>query len=173
MDYKFLIRAHQDLAGSENAKLSIAIGGTTVLSEGEITSTDSDNPTELEFEATGLNATGVGVTVDMVCTLSNDYYVDSSTDRNAIIQQIWYTDKADGTNYKKWDSTSGTWETITSFVTGNMLQADMTAVSGDDQPSIYTAGDWVTCWSASSATITGSLPESSGESGDYPASSER
>lgn len=173
MDYKFLIKAHQDAAGSENAKLTVDIGGTTVLNEGEISSSDSSSPTEITFDANGLDSPASDTNISMVCTLANDYYVDSSTDRNVIIQEIWYTDKADGTNFKKYDQTSGTWVTVSSFVTGNMIQAEMTAVSGDDQPDSYSAGDFVTCWSGSSATITVNVPRSSGESGDYPASSER
>jgi len=173
MDYKFLIKAHQDSAGSENAKLTITIGGTTVPNEGEISSSDSSSPTEITFEATGLANPLAGTNVDMVCTLSNDYYVDTDTDRNAIIQEIWYTDKADGTNFKKYDQTSGKWVTVSSFVTGNMIQAVMTAVSGPDQPDDYSAGDYVTCWSSSPATVTVNLPRSSGEADGYPASSER
>lgn len=172
MDYKFLIKAHQDSAGSENAKLTITIGGTTVLNEGEITSSDSSSPTEITFDANGLDSPAADTNISMVCTLTNEYYVDSSTDRNAIIQEIYYTDKADGTNFKKWDNTTGRWVAVSSFVTANMMQAEMTAVSGDDQPDNYSASDYVTCWSASPATVTVNVPQSSGESGDYPASVE-
>lgn len=175
MDYKFLIKARQDQAGDENAKLTIAISGTTVLDQGVISSSDSSSPTEITFEATGLASPSAGTNVNMVCTLSNDYYVDTDTDRNVIIQEIWYTDKADNTNYKLWNKTTGRWDTISSFTSENMMPATMTAVSGDDQDAAianYSAGDYVTCWSSSSATVTVNIPRSSGEADGYPASSE-
>ena len=101
MDFKFTIKAWQDKTGSENAKISVGVGGATQVASQEISSTDIDNPTVFTFEATGLETPGTGKTHAMVITLLNDEYVDSSNDRNVYINpQILYTDKADGVNYK-------------------------------------------------------------------------
>ena len=101
MDFKFTIKAWQDKTGSENAKISVGVGGATQVASQEISSTDIDNPTVFTFEATGLETPGTGKTHSMVVTLLNDEYVDASNDRNVYISpEILYTDKADGTNYK-------------------------------------------------------------------------
>ena len=56
MDYKFLVSATQDSAGSENAKIKIEVEGAVAVASAEIASTDTDNPTGTLFEVTGLDA---------------------------------------------------------------------------------------------------------------------
>jgi hypothetical protein len=171
MDYKILISAVQTSAGDEDAKLSISYGGATVASEVPITSTDSANPTNVVFEITGAPDSGDSTSVDLVCTLDNDYYVDSSTDRRITMQAVYYTDKADGTNYKRWGSTTGVWDTISTFDSTTMMMSQFEAVSGDDQSSDFLAGQYVIIYS-DPATVTINLTGTSGMSGDYPASEE-
>lgn len=171
MDYKILIQAVQQEAGSEDAKLSISYGGATVANEVAISSTDSSSPTNVVFEVTGAPASGDSASVDLICTLDNDYYVDSDTDRRIIMQVVYYTDKADGSNYKRWNSTTGRWETISTFDSTTMILGEITAVSGNDQPSDYSPTEYVTLY-ADPVTVTLKLPLTSGSSGDYPASEE-
>jgi len=94
-DYRFAIQCWQDSAGSENAKANIFVGGTQVATEVEITATSEDSPQVVSFEATGLadsNSDG-SVTEDIKVVLVNEYYVDSSTDRNIWINAVMYTEK--------------------------------------------------------------------------------
>ena len=171
MDYKILIKAVQQSAGSEDAKLSITYGGTTVVDSVAITATDSTSPQTVVFEITGAPASGASTDVDLVCTLDNDYYVDASTDRRITLQELYYTDKADGSNYKRWNRTTGVWDTISTFDDTTMIQGEVYSISGNDQPSDFTARDHVTIFS-DPVTCNVKLTETSGESGDYPASSE-
>jgi hypothetical protein len=171
MDYKILIQATQQQAGDEDAKLSISYGGATVASEVPITSTDDSNPTNVVFEITGAPASGDSTSIDLVCTLVNDYYVDSSTDRRITLQGVYYTDKADSTNYKRWNQTTGVWDIISTFDSTTMMLSQFEAVSGDDQPSDFLSGQYVILYS-DPATITINLTGTSGMSGDYPASEE-
>ena len=171
MDYKILIQAVQQEAGSEDAKLSISYGGATVANEVAISSTDSSSPTNVVFEVTGAPASGDSASVDLICTLDNDYYVDSDTDRRIIMQAVYYTDKADGTNYKHWGSTTGLWDTISTFNSTTMMLSQSEAVSGNDQPDDFLAGQYVTLY-ADPVTVTVKLPLTSGSSGDYPSSEE-
>lgn len=103
--------AHQESAGDENAKIKISAGDTVLIAEQEVTSTDDSNPDKIVFEVTGVSGNSVNLSVELL----NDYYVDSSTDRNAIIHEIWYTDKADGANYKQLDN--NTFDDTRDFVT--------------------------------------------------------
>jgi len=96
-DYRFAIQCWQDSAGSENAKANIFVNDTQVATEVEITATSADSPQTVSFEVTGLsdpNADG-SVTCDIKVSLINDYYVDSSTDRNIWINSIAHICKYD------------------------------------------------------------------------------
>ena len=131
MDYKFLVSATQDSAGSENAKIKIEVEGAVAVASAEIASTDTDNPTGTLFEVTGLDATGSSTTIDVKYTLLNDYYVDADTDRNARIHQFHYHDKTNGSEYQRPEGHNDVVSlvTTTSFVYANMDGAEMTAIS--------------------------------------------
>lgn len=110
--YKFMLHCIQDQAGDEDAKLTVKIGDTTVLSEGTVTSTDVDSPTLLVFEAAGLADVAEDATAVLSVAMLNDLYVDASSDRNITITGIKYCDKADGTNYKYLDTSTRDWVSI-------------------------------------------------------------
>ena len=131
MDYKFLVSATQDSAGSENAKIKIEVEGAVAVASAEIASTDTDNPTGTLFEVTGLDATGSSTTIDVKYTLLNDYYVDADTDRNARIHQFHYHDKTNGSEYQRPEGHNDVVSlvTTTSFVYANMDGAEMTAIT--------------------------------------------
>ena len=101
MDYRFAIQCWQDQAGDENAKVNVSVNGTQVLTEAEVTATSADSPQLLTWESTGLVAPANDTTVEITVTLTNDYYVDASTDRNVWINHVWYTNKANDIDYKK------------------------------------------------------------------------
>ena len=102
--YKFMLHCYQEQAGSEDAKITVKVGDTTIVSEATIASTDVNNPTLVVFEATGLADVASDATAVISVAMLNDYYVDESTDRNVTISAIKYCDKADGTNYKYWNN---------------------------------------------------------------------
>lgn len=117
--YKFMLHCIQDQAGSEDAKITVKVGDTTVLPEATVTSTDASNPTLVVFEATGLADVADNAQAVLSVAMLNDLYVDESTDRNMTITAIKYCDKADGTNYKYLDATSRDWVSISdTSVTG-------------------------------------------------------
>jgi hypothetical protein len=100
MDYRFAIRCWQDQAGDENAKLNVWVNGSQVITEQEITATNSDSPQFVIWESTGLPDIADDASVTIKVAMATDYYLDASTDRNIHINGIGYIDKADGTNYK-------------------------------------------------------------------------
>jgi hypothetical protein len=160
MDYKFLVSAHQDAAGSENAKVKIEVEGAVAVAEAEITSSDADNPTNILFEVTGLDPTSDSTTIDVKYTLLNDYYVDASTDRNAIIHQMAYHDKTNGVAYQRNEINAG----VNSFVTttdfnlnGTMDPAEMTAIN-PAPPGDYTLGYHIILSDDTTYTVTYKLP---------------
>ena len=158
MDYKFLVSATQDSAGSENAKIKIEVEGAVAVASTEIASTDTDNPTGTLFEVTGLDATGSSTTIDVKYTLLNDYYVDADTDRNARIHQFHYHDKTNGSEYQRPEGHNDVVSlvTTTSFVYANMDGAEMTAIS--PTPPGYTLDETLILDDSTTYTVTYKLP---------------
>ena len=152
-DYRFAVSCWQDKAGSENAKANIFVGGTQVATEVEITSESADSPQIVRFEATGLadrNSDG-SVTVPIKVVLVNEYYVDSSTDRNIWIKEIRYTHKhnkasgsndlaywngsnkvTDFSNLDNYVGTGGEGQVIPTAVVGNQIADDWWSGRGDN-----------------------------------------
>ena len=161
MDYKFKIQAYQQAAGDEDAKISITdADGNVVGSNLVISSVDADSPTVHVVEVTGLDAPADDNTTQLTINFENEYYVDASTDRNVIITAVDWSEKADGISYKTWDKeTSSIIESTDAdaFVTEKAGQKIVTAVSGDDQTSNYTAGDFIIIWGGNPVTLTISL----------------
>tara|TARA_R110001592_G_scaffold43527_1_gene140950 strand:- start:3163 stop:3654 length:492 start_codon:yes stop_codon:yes gene_type:complete len=158
MDYKFLVSATQDSAGSENAKIKIEVEGAVAVSSAEIASTDVDSPTDILFEVTGLDATGGSTTIDVKYTLLNDYYVDADTDRNARIHQFHYHDKTDGSAYTRTQGNNDKTEQVTtsSFVAANMDGAEMGAIS--PTPPGYALDETLILDDSTTYTVTYKLP---------------
>ena len=158
MDYKFLVSATQDSAGSENAKIKIEVEGAVAVASAEIASTDTDNPTGTLFEVTGLDATGDSTTIDVKYTLLNDYYVDADTDRNARIHQFHYHDKTNGSAYQRNEAHNDTDELVTtsSFVRENMDGAMMTAIS--PTPPGFAIDETLILDDSTTYTVTYKLP---------------
>jgi len=123
-DYRFAIGCWQDQAGDENAKLNVFINDIQVLTEEEITATSEDAYQLVTWESTGLPDVASDSTVTIRVELANEYYVDSSTDRNIRINKIGYIDKCDD-----------------SYRTGYMTN---TRTSVDDAPNIVTVTDFTT-----------------------------
>ena len=162
MDYKFKIKAYQQAAGDEDAKISITdADGNVVGSNLVIGSTDADSPTVHVVEVTGLDAPADDNTTQLTISFENEYYVDSSTDRNVIITAVDWIEKADGISYKTWDKeTSSLIECADTdlFVSEKVDFKAVTAIAGNDQASdTYTAGDFITVWSGEPVTLTISL----------------
>ena len=99
MDYRFAISCWQDQAGDENAKLNVWVNGSQVVTEQEITATNSDSPQLVIWESTGLPDIADDASVTIKVAMATDYYLDASTDRNIHINGIGYIDKANGTDY--------------------------------------------------------------------------
>jgi len=100
MDYRFAIQCWQDQAGDENAKANVFVNGTQVLTEVEVTATSADSPSIIVWENTGLADDLASVDIKVV--LTNEYYVDSDTDRNIIINGLGFlTKSSEYTNYRK------------------------------------------------------------------------
>jgi len=166
MDYKFKIKAYQQAAGDEDAKISITdADGNVVGSNLVISSVDADSPTMHVVEVTGLDAPADDNTTQLTINFENEYYVDSSTDRNVIITRVDWIEKADGISYKIWDKETSSMiectdtDTFTSEQTFNKI---ITAIAGNDQPASYTPGDYIVVWSGQPVTLTLSLSK-----GDY------
>jgi len=115
MDYKFIMPVWQDAAGDEDANISVTVNGVEVVSNKDVTSTDAESPTMVTWESTGLPDLAEDQTLDVIVTLNNDLYIDESTDRSVWVKTILYTDKADGSSYKKWDVATNTWNDITDW----------------------------------------------------------
>ena len=177
MDYKFIMPCWQDQAGDENAKIDVAFNGSSVLTDVEITATEVGSPQYVTWEVTGAPELGNGVNASIEVTMKNEYYVDADTDRNIRIKNIWYTDKADGSNYKKFtgyanvdEETGDEFTVITDFndptnyvqynvsgyeEAGSAITSELgiSAVTGSDVSSWEYPG-FVTVWSQSSVTCT-------------------
>jgi len=166
MDYKFKIKAYQQAAGDENAKISITdAAGNVVGSNLAIISTDADSPDQHVVEVTGLDAPADDNTTQLTINFENEYYVDASTDRNVIITAVDWIEKADGISYKFWDKDTSALVEISDtdiFVSEKTSIKVVTAIAGNDQPDNYTAGDFITVWSGEPVTLTLSLSK-----GDY------
>jgi len=100
MDYRFAIRCWQDQAGDENAKANVFVDGVQVATEVEITATSQDSPQLITWESLGLTAPAADTSFDIKVVMTNEYYVDASTDRNIRINGIGYLTKAADDNYK-------------------------------------------------------------------------
>lgn len=178
-DYRFIMSLYQEAAGDDNADIKIEMGDTVYHASVEVTATSEDSPQYITWEATGLPDPGTSTTHAVKVTLLNEYYVDSSTDRNIVITRIRYTTKDDGTNYKKHDDVNSTdgndlYVAITDFNdpdnyigeetkladgTSTIYTAGITAISGNDvDASSYSPLDYVTVWSSEPVTLTMSTP---------------
>jgi len=146
MDYRFAIRCWQDQAGDENAKANVFVDGVQVATEVEITATSADSPSTITWESTDLTAPAADTSFDIKVVMTNDYYVDASTDRNIYINGIGYINKDTDGDYKKIysDSLEGADgvkipSVITDFSGYDIHNMDIipTAVTGDS-----IADDW-------------------------------
>ena len=165
-DYRFAMQCWQDSAGSENAKANIFVDGTQVCTEVEITATSADSPQVISFEATGLpdpNADG-SVTCEIKVVLANEYYVDSSTDRNIWINALAHICKSIDGDY--WGATTQPTTNFTSLSEYANIGTIPTAVSGDQLPDGFwdgvTAFNHIPVWgnkndSSAGVTITWKL----------------
>ena len=174
MDYRFAIRCWQDQAGDENAKTNVFVDGVQVLTEVEVTATSEDSPQLITWESTGLTAPAADTSFDIKVVLTNEYYVDASTDRNIRIDGIGYITKATDGNYKLRqfdysdpDNITKTGETtVTDFTDfGNYSNAVVpTAVTGDQIPDGWWASRdtdsfyHVVIWGGSEEGVTMSFP---------------
>ena len=171
-NYKFLLACWQDKVGSDNATATISVNGSAVLTNVEVASTSVDSPTMLTWESTGLaepHQNG-SVTAAIKIELSNDLYVDETTDRNIWIGALEYNCKGINASnaavymYMKTDGGSGfTFETmdddtdiaqyssvgntqlqnnLPSAVTGDQIPSDMWTTSLADNNSFYHIPVW-------------------------------
>ena len=163
MDYRFAIRCWQDKAGSDNAKADVYVGSTKVADEVEITATSAGSPQIIAWESTGLTAPASDTTVAIKVVLTNDYYVDASTDRNIHINGIGYITKAEDGSYKNSTYNSADTpvyveSTVTDFTDfDNYWSVSApTAVTGDQLASDWWSGrgntdfEIITVWGATS-----------------------
>ena len=95
-DYKFGFRCWQDQAGDENAKVNILVDGIQVGTEIEISATSADSPQIITVEKIGMQDPSADGTTTVQVKLANDYYVDSTTDRNAYIDNMYIICKTAG-----------------------------------------------------------------------------
>ena len=140
-DYRFAIRCWQDSAGSEDATINVFVDGTQVATNVAVTATSNSSPQVVSFEATGLpdpNADG-SVTCAIKVVLTNEYYVDASTDRNVWINGIGTlakeNDPDEGVGY--YGSTPYPLTTFTDFSEFGHIDKLPTAVTGDQIPSSF------------------------------------
>lgn len=183
MDYKFLLLLRQEAAGSDNAKVNITINGTQVATDLEISQTSANGTVTCHgekfqpvvVEGTGLTATAnpaTSVTQTITISYTNDYFVDSDTDRNIeMCNVLYYTDKANGSDYKRVDTSGAdveddTGEVITDFTDmSKMIETSVSSVSG-------AISDWTSGYVQMSVngdyTITFATPNSTGRNGKYP-----
>ena len=178
MDYKFLLRCTQEAVAGADALLSVTSGGATVQSSTAISSTDSSTPTDIIFEVTGAPAAAAsGASLDLVFSIDNDEYIDTDDNRNILIHEVYFCDKADGTNYKHWDSTNGVWAVTTTFDPTVMGRCYYSAKTADDHGAFYNSNEIIRIESAD-VTCTFDLDSTSAEdfglgAESYPASVER
>jgi len=100
-DYKIALKLYQNQAGSENAKVKISINDITVGDNVEISNTDPLNPTLFVYDVSSLPSPAPGTTTTVKVELLNDFYVDSSNDRNIHWVGCGYAPQdADGNYYK-------------------------------------------------------------------------
>jgi len=87
--YRFALKCWQDQAGDEDAKINVYIDGNQVLTESVVTATSADSPQIIYLgELTGKPDPSDSLSFTIKVVLANDYYVDSSTDRNVYIDGI-------------------------------------------------------------------------------------
>jgi hypothetical protein len=167
MDYRFAIRCWQDQAGDENAKANIFVDGVQVATEVEITATSADSPQLITWESLGLTAPAADTSFDIKVVLTNEYYVDASTDRNIHIDGIGYISKSvefPGTYRISSAAIDGevitnTASTVTDFTdyTNYTISIVPTAVTGDN-----IASDW---WSGRGDNTFFTIPVYGGDTG--------
>ena len=171
MDYRFAIRCWQDQAGSDNAKANVFVGSTKVADEVEITATSADSPQIVAWESTGLTAPASDTTFDIKVVLTNEYYVDTSTDRNIHVNGVGYITKATDGNYKQSIMNSASPQvktgegTITDFTDfGNFAYTVPTAVTGDQLEDNWWSGrgntdfETIPVWGGDDTGITMTVP---------------
>lgn len=91
--YKFGLKMWQDQAGDEDAKINVFVNDSQIITEQAITATSAESPQIVSWESEGLGDPSNGKTVTIKVVLANDYYVDSTTDRNAWISDIYAIDR--------------------------------------------------------------------------------
>jgi len=147
MDYRFAIRCWQEQAGDENAKANVFIDGVQVATEVEITATSEETAQIISWESTGLADPAAGNSFDIKVVLANEYYVDSSNDRNIIINGIGYLTKDSDGNYR--NSYHPTGSPLTTIVTDFTDYDNYYDNFGDNLPTAVTGDqiedDW---WSS-------------------------
>jgi hypothetical protein len=177
MDYRFAIQCWQDQAGSEDAKANVFVDGVQVATEVAVTATSADSPQLITWESTGLTAPAADTSFDIKVVMTNDYYVDSDTDRNIIINSIGYTFKGNGDNYIKpvsdggdpevWSSASIT-DTADFNSISNYFRIIPTAVTGDQIADNWWSSRatdtfyYVYVWGGSAEGVTITIPASIG-----------
>jgi len=157
MDYKFAIRCWQDQAGDENAKANVFVDGTQVATEVEVTATSDGSPSYIMWESTGIDASAT--TTDIKVVLTNEYYVDSDTDRNIHINGIGFLRKGmdatgaetdsyayDGSDYDQYVAV------IPTAVVGDQIPSDLW--SSRETDSFYT----IIVWGGDDSGVTISTP---------------
>jgi len=81
-NYKIALKLYQSQAGDENAKVKVSINDITVAENVDVSNTDSENPTLFVYDVADLPDPAAGATTTVKVELLNDFYVDSSNDRN-------------------------------------------------------------------------------------------
>ena len=120
------------------------VGSTKVVDEVEITATSADSPQIIAWESTGLTAPASDTTVAIKVVLTNDYYVDASTDRNIHINAIGYITKAADNSYKNCKGAGADLAdyTVTDFTDLLNYECNVipSAVTGDQLPDDWWSG---------------------------------
>ena len=175
MDYRFAIRCWQDQAGSENAKANVFVDGTQVATDVEITATSEDTAQIITWESLGLTDPAADTSFDIKVVLTNEYYVDASTDRNILINGVRYITKDSAGNYR--NSHRATGSPLTTIVTDftdydnyydNFGQILPTAVTGDQISDDWWAGRetdsfyTIVVWGGGANGVTMTLPVTAG-----------
>jgi hypothetical protein len=174
MDYKIRLKAYQDQAGDEDAKVKITINDVVFSEETTITATSAVSSQNLDFEISGVNAPSDSTFITVQVELLNDYYVDSSTDRNVnILGGLQYVPKNTALNayalpvkrgdlseavaYIAWEDPMQLPSTMDSPAdfSWSWLGTSIESVTGNDG---YTVGNMVSITNNDTSTITINLP---------------
>ena len=176
MDYRFAIRCWQDQAGDEDAKANVFVDGVQVATEVTVTATSADSPGVIAWESTDLTAPAADTSFDIKVVMTNEYYVDASTDRNIYIDGIGYINKDTDGDYKKIYSESASAadgtkipSVITDFSGYDIHNMGIipTAVTGDQIPDDWWSGrgnddfEIITIWGGGDDGVTITVPATS------------